>query len=607
MSAKIIFGRAVHGFKQMEVGNIHFGIKQFGVHAEPLQFLRELTQNSIEAIQALPPGSNGHLGWGYSQKIFDQTGVKKLSITDNGIGMTGPDMVRLINKVYASGKTQSLDGNFGVGAKITTIPKSPAGVIYKSWRDGVGSMIVAAYDAEEDKFGLHKFMGDDGELKDYLILDENDPPPSMINEGHGTQVILLGNDENHQTFFGLDNEAEKNRRWIIKYLNEKYLSFPENVRVFVRHDELKNDELVTTHTEVKGQHENLDRSAEHKGTVNLSNADVHWWILKEKVAAGAGGGIFDATGHVAISYNGELYEKHKTAAAYRIMDIFGVIAGCPRVVLYVSPTDEIRADTVRKHLTINGSTPPWDQWGAEFLAQMPSELEAFMQGFKQTSNKDLTALVDEHLKEFMGCFSASAYSDEGEEGFVIERKEGKPRKPSSENTERKLPKKIRRKIAEGDELSGLSIPSREWVSLTAGSKYGVRYSVDDGLEDRAALYIPSCNLIKINADFRGFRDFVKSVEREYRGNKKAAPEIIEGAATAQYELALTQAVIIAKIWFKTGVWTKEEQDKALSTEALTTTTAQRIAMIKAAKQEISHTIMRLRNMSEQTPLVANEL
>ncbi|MBK6385095.1 MAG: hypothetical protein IPF69_16935 [Chitinophagaceae bacterium] len=61
-------------------------------------------------------------------------GVFKLSITDNGDGMTGEEMVKFINQLSSSVSTQSMSGNYGVGAKITTATKNPFGVLYLSWK-----------------------------------------------------------------------------------------------------------------------------------------------------------------------------------------------------------------------------------------------------------------------------------------------------------------------------------------------------------------------------------------------------------------------------------------------------------------------------------------
>jgi HSP90 family molecular chaperone len=67
----------------------------------PLQYLRELTQNSIQANKETPEGG-GEIIWDYYQPEFDYSGVKKLCIIDTGVGMSGREMVKYINSALPS-------------------------------------------------------------------------------------------------------------------------------------------------------------------------------------------------------------------------------------------------------------------------------------------------------------------------------------------------------------------------------------------------------------------------------------------------------------------------------------------------------------------------
>ncbi len=83
-------------FLAMSVNNIGFLVDRLGQDCNPLQHLRELTQNSIEAIHRT--GGKGEIVWDVDWITYDlEGGVFKLSITDNGDGMTGEEMVRSTN------------------------------------------------------------------------------------------------------------------------------------------------------------------------------------------------------------------------------------------------------------------------------------------------------------------------------------------------------------------------------------------------------------------------------------------------------------------------------------------------------------------------------
>ena len=90
----------------MKVENIGFLIDRLGRDCDPLQYLRELTQNSIEAIiSAGRP--DGRIVWDF----VEQNGVRKLCIIDNGVGMAGDQLIRYINSLSSSGSVQGMDAN----------------------------------------------------------------------------------------------------------------------------------------------------------------------------------------------------------------------------------------------------------------------------------------------------------------------------------------------------------------------------------------------------------------------------------------------------------------------------------------------------------------
>jgi hypothetical protein len=121
----------------MSVANMTFMVEKLGEDCAPLQFVRELTQNAIESIEKSPEGK-GELRWDVAWHHHALTSTYKLAIVDTGVGMTGEEMVEYINKLSSSMHEQSRHGNFGVGAKIAALPKNPEGLVYLSWKDGVG-------------------------------------------------------------------------------------------------------------------------------------------------------------------------------------------------------------------------------------------------------------------------------------------------------------------------------------------------------------------------------------------------------------------------------------------------------------------------------------
>src|SRR5437763_13958973 len=84
----------------MTVKNTFFLLDRLGQDCHQLQFLRELTQNSIEAVQRT--GEPGQIIWDADWNYYDLAGVMTLCVVDTGAGMIGPEMVERINQLSSS-------------------------------------------------------------------------------------------------------------------------------------------------------------------------------------------------------------------------------------------------------------------------------------------------------------------------------------------------------------------------------------------------------------------------------------------------------------------------------------------------------------------------
>jgi Histidine kinase-, DNA gyrase B-, and HSP90-like ATPase len=265
--------------KAMEVDNIDFLIERMGQDCGPNQYLRELTQNALEAIQRTGR-ADGHIVWDH---FVTESGVRKLCIVDNGDGMTAQEMIQYINKLSSSRTEQGMTGNYGVGAKIAAAVHSPRGLVYISTpdHDDDGRTYSIQLMKAEGKYGLVPF-GDDGVFDYYAVVGDDEVPEQLKECDSGTMVIILGKTDDADTAAGPVDQ------WVRKYLNTRYFTLPKNVRIQCRDarrapdgddadfdDEKKANGLRSVH----GQKWMLDGAALHKGVVELASARVHWWIL----------------------------------------------------------------------------------------------------------------------------------------------------------------------------------------------------------------------------------------------------------------------------------------------------------------------------------------
>ncbi len=124
---------------KMGVDNTGFIVDRLGRDCAPLQYIRELTQNSIEAILDTSEKA-GEVVWDVDWNMYDLEGKFKASVIDTGVGMDGPEMIKYINQLSSSGHEQDHDKNFGVGAKVAGATRNHTGLLYLSWKNGVGHM-----------------------------------------------------------------------------------------------------------------------------------------------------------------------------------------------------------------------------------------------------------------------------------------------------------------------------------------------------------------------------------------------------------------------------------------------------------------------------------
>jgi hypothetical protein len=257
---------------ELEVENASFMLDTLGKDCEPLQFLRELTENAIQAVQATPQ-NRGQVIWDLDWASYDADGLVKVCCIDTGIGMSADELKRYINHLSASRHLQSLRGNFGIGAKVAAAPRNPHGIVYVSWKGGQGSMIQLWRDPASQKWGLKQFRLADGSYDHCVPLEESVRPEPLRHLDHGTMVLLLGKSPEDSTMeppAGVENR----HKWIARYLNKRYFRFPEGIEIRAREgwQEPRSNTKRNFLGRIHGQRYYLERASIASGTVELAGA-----------------------------------------------------------------------------------------------------------------------------------------------------------------------------------------------------------------------------------------------------------------------------------------------------------------------------------------------
>lgn len=580
---------------EMEVANTGFMLDRMGEDCGPLQFLRELTQNSIQAIGQVR-GGEGEIVWDVDWNRYELTGIYKLACIDTGVGMTGDEMLEYINKLSSSMHVQAFDANFGVGAKIAAATRNHAGLLYLSWKEGIGYMTHLWRDPLTGKYGLQQLARPDGTFGHWARVDDAIKPD--IIDDHGTMVILLGDDADTDTMQA-PKDAPSPSRWVGRYLNTHYFRFPENVRIRSREgwEYPRSNTDTNVLRRVIGQEEYLAQHAEARGSVALTGATAHWWILKDEPALSQNSGFIASGGHISALYQDELYELLTGRAAVARLQLFGVIFGYNRVVIYVEPhaTPELKPTTARTHLQLNREPLPWADWAAEFRADMPESIENLMQAvIAGSSSTDHRQAIRDRLKQIRDLMKLSRYRRvaSGAIKAAEDTAGGKTRDRGSTSGNGGSSGGNRGGRAgdiyalfiadDGDPSEAVDsdpVPDVVWVSAEDSTRE------PDFLEDRAAKYLPEKNLLQINGDFRVFSDMEDRWCEQYKEIPGARP-VIRDVVREWFEQALVESVLGVQALHGSQEWPVDAMARAISEEALTAAVMQRYHIDVAVKRAL---------------------
>ena len=579
-------------------------VELLGRDCSPTQFVREFFKNADEAIQRVQTQKpsetyNGKILVDVDWPFYKKSGHFKMSFTDNGDGMTGEDMEKYLNRLSASGH-ENVYKNYGMGAKIASLTRNHAGIIYKSWKDGQGTLMFVHYDKDKELFGIQPHLMPDGSSRYTLPITDKEKP-EIITE-HGTQVTLLGMEEESDTMsVPTPNIRGGRENWLLQYLNTRFYRLSPNVEASARVAYYKTDETTSYRARFYGQEHTLDEVSVSKGKVFLSDASVHWRILKDDRKSH---GRLYLTGHTACLNQGELFDI-RDGRSNKAPD-FGIFIGKEDISLIIEPHKNYVQNTARTGLVKrDGDDLPWDKWCDEFREKMPTEIKEFIDDKmeKISDDSDLDKITS-RLRKFSNLFKLTRYKKDPEGKFKVD--------PDSEFTgktggglgleaERKGGSRKSPGAVPGL-LSGILLDSLDEEGVAASSvkpdvfpdfKWSDTSSHEE-LDDRAAIYYPKDNLIIGNSKFQGFSDIIDHFLKEYPGFENGEA-IISNEVKTGFKQQLIEVVTGALSFKNRQTWSNDHFSTATSPEALSTAVMCRYHLLTEINRNINN---KLRNPTE---------
>lgn len=331
---------------------------------DPLQLYREFFQNGAEA--------------GATKVWFDYwedptTGHKLMRITDNGSGMTMDEMRRHLGTLYSTGG--SYDVNYGIGAKISSLPFNHSGVSFISRTPSDGDIMMTLH-RDRDVYGVKNFDAVDGDgykVSTAIVIPEARElgrlPKSATS---GTAVILHGDGQS-------DTWSSSLAYRIAKFLGDRYYEFPGGAVPVVKFNEGGSAPKLT------GFGTRLADQAISDGEVpfhdvNGLNGTIYWWILPETKSYDATGTKRTSTsmvgGGVGVVVHDEVFQYRQNYS----MDFGLVFRKVQQRVAILVSVDGALMDTGRGSIIVPGyqKNIPWKRFGAWFVEHMPTPIDELL-------------------------------------------------------------------------------------------------------------------------------------------------------------------------------------------------------------------------------------
>jgi hypothetical protein len=211
------------------VDNADFLITSMIERCPKTMMIRELFKNAEEAAAQAEAGDR-RIEFGIT--YVGPRRIPKLTIWNTGPGMDDGELSSMTNLAASLGKTMGLDANFGMGAKVASLPSNKLGLRYRSCKNGRVHEVLLGY--LDGAYGRLKRFTQAGDL----VGDVVDVTDTVMQEGlrsledDWTEVVLVGNRPDQNTVLDpYDNDPPVQKMWLAVNLYHRFYRLHDGVEV----------------------------------------------------------------------------------------------------------------------------------------------------------------------------------------------------------------------------------------------------------------------------------------------------------------------------------------------------------------------------------------
>ena len=279
--------------------------------------IRELFKNALEAAATAPAGRRR-----VEFSALPVEGVPKLALWNSGRGLTGAELYRMCDIAASIRKESGLDRNFGMGAKVASLPSNQCGMRYRSAHEGaVQEVVIGKFGGI---YGRLLRPGPDGAPTEVIAVTEAARAEGRDPAADWTEVVLLGNAPEQNTV--ADPYAGSPRShwtWLVEAVRSRFFRFPDDVEILFR-EGVANLKQARSLVSLGSR---LQALKQYEAVRTPEGITLHYAFNPELLAAGRQphATLWDAgEGMGAVVYQDEIYSILRGAAWLKEAPSFGI-------------------------------------------------------------------------------------------------------------------------------------------------------------------------------------------------------------------------------------------------------------------------------------------
>jgi hypothetical protein len=371
----------------LRVANEAFLVSSTIERCPKTMMIRELVVNAIEAAGQ----ADSHKRVDIMAVMID--GAPKLCIRNTGRGMSAAELDSICDLASSLYKENSLDANFGMGAKVASLPSNKHGLRYRSCKDGTVSEVILCQ--RDGVYGRLRRPDADGQPVELVDATQTCQAEGGYDlETDWTEVVLFGNAAAQNTV--TDPYAGNPRMeadWLVKNLLLRFFRIPADVVV-----QLSPEVLRGRPAQVMQTLADFGLTAAQTETVHTpSGILLHYRYDPEPAAVGS---IAHPGGLGCIVYKDEIYDP-RTAARWGLdAPTYGIPFGAKFCSVFVElPGDYlVRPEGYRQFLRFRGGDQRQvflHDFGQLVTAYLPDWLKAVIRSHGPQQEKFVGDVEDE--------------------------------------------------------------------------------------------------------------------------------------------------------------------------------------------------------------------